>query len=99
MGAEMSEARTTPHPWVAQFQNRIGWALQVGARPDDPAPGRSIVRAAQVADRLGFDAFFLGDHPAWAPEVWTHFGAIAATTERIRFGPMVAASPYRPPLL
>jgi alkanesulfonate monooxygenase SsuD/methylene tetrahydromethanopterin reductase-like flavin-dependent oxidoreductase (luciferase family) len=97
--SHVTEIRATPHPWVAQFQDRIGFGLQIGARQGDPGPGRSLVRAAQVGDRLGFDAFFLGDHPAWSPEIWTHFGAIAATTERIRFGPMVAANPYRPPLL
>ncbi len=95
----MAEVRTDAHPWVRQFADRIGFGLQVSSRGDDPNPGRSLLRAAQAADQSGFDAFFLGDHPAWAPEVWTHFGAIAVSTERIRFGPMVAANPYRPPLL
>ncbi len=42
---------------------------------------------------------FLGDHLAWAPDVWMHLAAIARSTERVRLGQMVAAVPYRTPLL
>ena len=59
----------------------------------------AIVRAGNHAERYGFDAFFLGDHPAWAPECWLHLSVIAAQTRRIRLGQMVAAVPYRTPLL
>lgn len=87
------------HPWVHQFQDRIGIALQAVAAHGEGAPGKRLFQAGQLADRYGFDAFFLGDHPAWAPECWVHLAALAVTTRRVRLGQMVAANPYRPPLL
>lgn len=62
-------------------------------------PGRQLVRLGQLAEELGFDAFFLGDHPANAPECWLHLCAIAVSTKRVRLGPLVAAVSYRPPVL
>lgn len=87
------------HPWVTSLRGRVGFALQAVARPAAPDPGGQLVAAGRLADRYGFDAFFLGDHPAWAPEVWVHLAVIAATTERVRLGQMVAAAPYRTPLM
>jgi alkanesulfonate monooxygenase SsuD/methylene tetrahydromethanopterin reductase-like flavin-dependent oxidoreductase (luciferase family) len=87
------------HPWVAQFQDRIGIALQAVAAHGEGPPGKRLLHAGQLADKYGFDAFFLGDHPAWAPECWVHLAAIAVTTTRVRLGQMVAANPYRAPLL
>ena len=62
-------------------------------------PGKRLLQAGHLADRYGYDAFLLGDHPAWAPECWIHLAALAVTTRRVRLGQMVAANPYRPPLL
>ena len=42
-----------------------------------------------LADELGFDAFFVGDHPGYATEPWIHLGAIAAQTTRIGLGSVV----------
>lgn len=87
------------HPWVAARRESIGVALQAVARSGVSDPGRRLIEAGLLADRYGFDAFFLGDHPAWAPEVWLHLGAVALQTARVRVGQMVAAVPYRNPLL
>lgn len=87
------------HPWVHQFQDRIGFALQAVAAHGTGAPGKRLLQAGQLADTYGFDAFLLGDHPAWAPECWVHLAALAVTTQRVRLGQMVSANPYRPPLL
>ena len=87
------------HPWVAQFQSRVGFGVQLGSGFGDGNSGKRLIAAAQLCDRIGIDAVFLGDHPAWSPEIWVHFAAIAVSTERIRFGPMVAANPYRNPVL
>ncbi len=87
------------HPWVASLRGRAAFSLQAVARPDAPDPGDQLIAAGQLADRYGYDAFFLGDHPAWAPEAWLHLAVIGATTERVRLGQMVAAVPYRTPLM
>lgn len=86
------------NPWVADRRDRISFGIQLAALWIDP-PGPTVVKAAKVVDDLGLDAVFLGDHPAWAPECFTHFAAMAVTTERIGLGPMVSAVPYRNPLL
>lgn len=87
------------HPWVERNRHRVGFGLQVFARPDDPAPGERLLAAGLLADELGLDAFLLGDHPAYAPEPWLHLGALAALTERIQLGSVVACAGYRPPVL
>jgi alkanesulfonate monooxygenase SsuD/methylene tetrahydromethanopterin reductase-like flavin-dependent oxidoreductase (luciferase family) len=87
------------HPWVAGLRGRVAFALQAVARGDVDDPGALLIEAGRIADRYGFDAFFLGDHPAWAPEVWVCLSLIAIQTERVRLGQMVAAVPYRTPLL
>jgi alkanesulfonate monooxygenase SsuD/methylene tetrahydromethanopterin reductase-like flavin-dependent oxidoreductase (luciferase family) len=95
----MMDRQATLHPWVASIRDRITFGVQLIARRGEPEPGKKLVAAAKVVDDLGFEALYLGDHPAWAPDPWTHFAAVAMVTSRIRLGPMVAASPYRTPLL
>ena len=87
------------HPWVRQFRNRVGWGLQAFPAPDDPDPTSRVMAAGRLADALGFDAFFLGDHPAYAPEVWLHLCALAVQTSRVRLGSVVLCAGYRPPVL
>lgn len=88
-----------PHPWVASRKGSIGFALQAVAARSTGDRGAALIRAGRHAERYGYDAFFLGDHPAWAPECWLHLAVIASQTDRIRLGQMVAAAPYRNPLL
>ena len=87
------------HQWVREFRHRVGWGLQAFALPHDPDPAPRVMAAGRLADTLGFDAFFLGDHPAYAPEVWLHLGALAVQTSRVRLGSVVLCAGYRPPVL
>jgi alkanesulfonate monooxygenase SsuD/methylene tetrahydromethanopterin reductase-like flavin-dependent oxidoreductase (luciferase family) len=87
------------HQWVRGFRHRVGWGLQAFALPQDHDPARRVTAAGRLADTLGFDAFFLGDHPAYAPEVWLHLGALAVQTSRVRLGSVVLCAGYRPPVL
>lgn len=87
------------HQWVREFRDRVGWGLQAFALPHDPEPAPRVLAAGRMADALGFDAFFLGDHPAYAPEVWLHLGALAVQTSRVRLGSVVLCTGYRPPVL
>ena len=90
---------TGSHRWVREFRGRVGWGLQASALPQDPDPAPRVIAAGRLADALGFDAFFLGDHPAYAPEVWLHLGALAVQTSRVRLGSVVLCAGYRPPVL
>jgi alkanesulfonate monooxygenase SsuD/methylene tetrahydromethanopterin reductase-like flavin-dependent oxidoreductase (luciferase family) len=61
---------------------------------------------ARAAEEIGFDSIRLGDHllyrgdgrPERGPmEVWTLLGALAASTSRIRLGPLVACVSFHHP--
>src|SRR5215212_942036 len=72
---------------------QFGLIVQMTGLLGYPQP---LVRLAREAEAAGWDGFFIwdvfgGDSTAPAPVVdpWIALAAIAATTERIRFGPMV----------
>jgi alkanesulfonate monooxygenase SsuD/methylene tetrahydromethanopterin reductase-like flavin-dependent oxidoreductase (luciferase family) len=92
-------AESQSHPWVESFRDRVGWGLQAFALPEDAAPAASILAAGRAADTLGLDAFFIGDHPAYAPDAWLHLGVLAVQTTSIRLGSVVLCAGYRPPVL
>lgn len=64
---------------------------------------RKLMELGQAAERAGWDGFFVWDSVLfdnfWHPVVdpWIALAAIAATTERIRLGPLVTALPRRRP--
>jgi alkanesulfonate monooxygenase SsuD/methylene tetrahydromethanopterin reductase-like flavin-dependent oxidoreductase (luciferase family) len=86
-------------PWVAQRRDRVEFAVQAFAWSDDPRPGRSVVEAGVACERFGLDAYFIGDHPAYATEAWLHLTAIAARTSLIGLGSIVNCVSYRHPAL
>jgi probable F420-dependent oxidoreductase len=64
------------------------------------------VSMARAAEDVGFDSIWLGDHlvyrddglPERGPwEVWTLLAGLAAVTERVRLGPLVACTAFHPP--
>ncbi|MDP9370843.1 MAG: LLM class flavin-dependent oxidoreductase [Chloroflexota bacterium] len=85
--------------WVEANRGRVGFGLQVFPQPDDPAPGARVLQAGRLAEELGFDAFFLGDHPAYAPECRVHLAVLASQTVRIRLGSVVNCALYRHPVM
>jgi probable F420-dependent oxidoreductase len=63
---------------------------------------------ARAAEDAGFDTLWLGDHLLYRYEdgstrgpweVWTMLSAIAASTSRIRLGPLVAATAFHAPAM
>jgi probable F420-dependent oxidoreductase len=65
------------------------------------------VAMARAAEESGFDSIWIGDHLLYragdgrrerAPwEAWTLLAALAAATERVRLGPLVACAGFHPP--
>ncbi len=87
------------HPWVESQGSRVGWGLQAFALADDPAPITSILEAGRLAATLGLDGFFVGDHPAYAPDPWLILAVLATETEKIRLGSVVLCASYRQPVV
>lgn len=74
-----------------------------------PGCGRSlpelydqVIRQAELADQLGFEAFFSAEHHfheyGAVPDPAVLLAAIAARTQRIRLGPAIAALAFRDPI-
>jgi alkanesulfonate monooxygenase SsuD/methylene tetrahydromethanopterin reductase-like flavin-dependent oxidoreductase (luciferase family) len=54
----------------------------------------------RTVEDLGFDSFWISDHPIILPiDCWTALAALAVETRRIRLGPLVSCVYYRPPAL
>ena len=66
-----------------------------------------IVNMAHLTERLGFGYLFRSDHllptdgrrGIDSPECWTTLGAIAASTQKVKFGPLVSPVGFRNPAL
>jgi len=68
-----------------------------------------LLEMARVAEAIGLDSIWVGDHlmysatntrPARGPyEVWTTMGALAAATERVQIGPLVASLGFHSPAM
>lgn len=66
---------------------------------------KELEAMARTAEGVGFDSIWVGDHLLYeldgrrvGPwEAWTQLAALAAVTERVRLGPLVAALPFHPP--
>jgi alkanesulfonate monooxygenase SsuD/methylene tetrahydromethanopterin reductase-like flavin-dependent oxidoreductase (luciferase family) len=84
------------HPWVAEGARRVRFGIDLGPFPTLAAN----IEWAQAIEELGYDSFWLRDHPARAPEdPFTYLAAIAAVTRRIRLGTLVACVHFRHPVL
>ena len=67
-----------------------------------------LIEMARAAEQVGFDSIWLGDHLLYdlpggevrGPwEVWTSLAALAAVTERIELGPLVASLSFHGPAM
>jgi alkanesulfonate monooxygenase SsuD/methylene tetrahydromethanopterin reductase-like flavin-dependent oxidoreductase (luciferase family) len=70
-------------------------------------PFPELLQMAKTAEAVGFDSLWLGDHllydlpvgPRGPWEVWTSLAAIAAVTDRILLGPLVASTSFHAPAM
>lgn len=70
-------------------------------------PFPELIAMARSAEAVGFDSLWLGDHllydlpvgPRGPWEVWTSLAALAASTDRILLGPLVASTGFHEPAM
>lgn len=86
-----------PHPWVAARKAEIRFAVQGFPLQDDPNPTESVIEAGLLAEEVGLDGFFIGDHPGYHIEPWLHLSYLAARTEGIQLGSVVNNVYHRHP--
>ncbi|MGH3455429.1 MAG: LLM class flavin-dependent oxidoreductase, partial [Nocardioidaceae bacterium] len=64
----------------------------------------AVARLAAEAEEAGWDGVFVWDQVSWRPPIrdvadpWITLAAVATSTERIRFGPMVTPLARRRPV-
>ena len=80
--------------------------LRVFTEPQQGATYDDLLRVAQTAEALGFDAFFRSDHykrigpgdpGPGSTDAWVTLGAIARETSRIRLGTLLSPVTFRLP--
>jgi alkanesulfonate monooxygenase SsuD/methylene tetrahydromethanopterin reductase-like flavin-dependent oxidoreductase (luciferase family) len=83
------------HPWIVEGDRRVRFGLGIlGWRA-----GADLIRLGQRAEEMGFDSYWVQDHPMGGPDCWTSLAALAVTTRRIRLGSIVSCVYYRSPAL
>ena len=84
--------RWRTHPWVAESGGQLRFGLY-GVTNDW---ARDVERIT-LAEELGFDSFWVADHPiSHGRDSWTQLAALAVVTRRIRLGTLVTSYNYRP---
>src|SRR5436189_6005190 len=93
---------------VLPGSNRPGYSAAVHVGIQLPEVERDVrwpeyLAMARAAEAAGFDSIWVGDHllyddPPRGPwEAWTLLSALAAVTERVTLGPLVACAGFHPP--
>jgi F420-dependent oxidoreductase-like protein len=91
---------------VAPAWDSWGMQFRVFTEPQQGATYDDVLRVAQAAQDLGYDAFFRADHlarigpgdPGPGPtESWITLGALARETSSIRLGTMLTSATFRLP--
>ena len=94
----MGHAPWSTHPWVAEGQGRVRFGVFGGAGPRSDWP--AFRDRLQLVEALGFDSYWLTDHPLdHTSACWTLLAAAAGVTSRIRLGSLVNCVYYCPPAL
>lgn len=96
VGSTPASAAWNTHPWVAEADRRVRFGIGiVGQRTS----WTSYFDWVRRAESLGFDSFWVQDHPMQGIDCWTALAAIAARGTPLRLGSLVGCVSYRNPAL
>lgn len=95
----MTDSIQSAHPWVIERRDDVRFGVQVFPLPDDSNPSATVIAAGLVADEVGLDGFFIGDHPGYHIEPWVHLAAVAVQTRRVTLGSVVNCVMHRHPAM
>ncbi|HWE63611.1 MAG TPA: LLM class flavin-dependent oxidoreductase [Chloroflexota bacterium] len=90
----MVASRAT-HPWVAEGQHSIRFAIVGGFIRE----WSQTLEFVQQAEELEFDAYWANDHPLRSMDCWSTLTALAMATRKIRLLSLVSCIYYRSPVL
>jgi len=93
--AMSSAAQRAVHPWVAEGQRRVRFAIVGAFLKGWP----SRLAFVQRAEELGYDAYWANDHPTRSMDCWATLAALAMATRKIRLISLVSCIYYRSPAL
>jgi alkanesulfonate monooxygenase SsuD/methylene tetrahydromethanopterin reductase-like flavin-dependent oxidoreductase (luciferase family) len=84
------------HPWVAEGRQKARAGLSM---LDAEGNWEKYLESIRLAERLGFDSFWIPDHPTFTSDFGTTLSALAVTTSTIRLGTLVNCIFYRNPVI
>ena len=106
VAGRMPAACTAPHRGAGRL---VAPLVRIGVQlPEVEREVRwpEYLAMAQAAEEVGFDSIWLGDHLLYRGEdgpdrgpwdAWTLLAALAARTQRVQLGPLVACTAFHPP--
>ncbi len=96
VGSTQGSSPWITHPWVAEGERRIRFGLAVVGQS---AGWSSYFDWVRRTEALGFDSFWVPDHPMRRIDCWMALGAIAARGTSLRLGSFVSCIYYCNPAL
>ena len=75
LDAALPPVPTGTHPWVAQWQDRVGFGVSIFPQPPD---WQGFIRLVQRMEAMGIDSYWSYDHPAANADCWTALAALAS---------------------
>lgn len=86
-------------PWVAERRRDVRFAVQIAPVMPPDNPLGQFLQSGKIAEEIGLDGVFIGDHPARTIDFGIALAALALETSRISLGTLVACIQYRNPIV
>ena len=96
--AKSPEVGRPVHPWVAEGERVVRFGVAYGPTMTGQLDWCALLDFVLACEVAGIDSFWVPDHPTVFPDPWVTLSALAATTSRIRLGPLVSCVYYRNPV-